>query len=387
MDLKVILLFCCGCFFSGCSTTEIATSNVFYDQLFYDQAFPDYLNYPIATPEEIYALDDSMNDFVHSHLMKIEDPFLRSKALLTKLFNQSPHTLRYLNGANLIAAEAFHQNEANCLSLTILAYALADEANLLIKFQEIDIPEYWVREGQFNMLTGHVNLRVIGDKINPYKIIWGNSDITIDFDPYNNRKYFSKRIISKNRVTAMFYNNKGAQAIVNNDLNMAYAYFKHSLNQDPNFSPAWGNLGLVYKKVGLTSYAEQAYLTAIDIDDSNLNAWNNLAILEQEQERFEDAAKIRRFLAKIRNQNPYYHALLGDEAYYKGDYQLAIKYYKQAKAMSPKEHEFYFGLARSFFKLGDYKKSEFYLEKAKRNAHFKDIEDKYQSKLNLLTRL
>ncbi|KGJ96039.1 tetratricopeptide repeat protein [Thalassotalea sp. ND16A] len=388
MQLKT--LFCSFLFLAltACSTTnDYKVMAVDSEKLLYNDAFPSHTEYTIETPEQIYALNDEMKKFIRSHLMYEKDPHARSRKLLKKLFHRSPDSIRYQNGANLTAIQAFNENTANCLSLTILAYALADEANLMVNFQEVLIPEYWIREGDYNMLTGHVNLKVVGDKTTPYKVVWGSLQTTIDFDPYTVKKHFPKNKISKDRVTAMFYNNKGAQALVRNKYNLAYAYFKKSIEQEGSFSSVWGNLGLLYKKVGLNNYAEQAYLAAVNFNRDNYNAWNNLAILENEMGKFDEARKIYGFIHKARMNNPYYHALLGDEAFFNEEYKLAIRHYKKAKSMQPKEHEFYFGLSKSFFKLGNYDLSEHYLSKAKRYAPFKDIKDKYQNKLNLLSSL
>ncbi|WOH38390.1 hypothetical protein RI844_03915 [Thalassotalea fonticola] len=392
INIKLTVLFMVFSFsmlLSACSShpeqatlVDIDTSN-----LLYDDAFPTHSNFSIETEKQIYALDDVMQKFVSSRLLHEEDPYKRARLLLKKLFHRSPEDLRYQNGANLTAQQAFHQNTANCLSLTILAYTLAKKANLKIEFQEVLIPEYWVRDGNYNLLTGHVNIKVVGNLKTTNTIVWGNKETVIDFDPYNVKKHFPKNLISKSRVTAMFYNNKGAQALVRSEYDLAYAYFKASIEQEPNFSPVWGNLGLLYKTVGLKGYGEQAYFASVNFNYKNYNAWNNLAILMSEQNRHEEAKQIYSFIHKARMKNPYYHALLGEEAYYNGDYKVAIEHYKKAKSMTDKEHEFYFGLAKSFYKLGNYKKSEFYLLKAKRYANFKDIEDKYQHKLNLLSRL
>ncbi|MDG2393816.1 MAG: tetratricopeptide repeat protein, partial [Thalassotalea sp.] len=346
-----------------------------------------YQEHKLVEPKDIFALDAEMIEFVDTKLSRIDDPYLRAKALLTKLFNDSASTLRYNKGANLTAIDAYHQQTANCLSLTILAYTLADEANLVVKFQQVEIPEYWVREGSYNMLTGHVNLRVTGDKKSPFIVIWGNNDLLIDFDPYASRHYFTKKVISKERVTAMFYNNRGAQAIVNNEYDLAYAYFKKATQVDAEYSSAWANLGLLYKSVGHYSVAESAYKFAINLNQKNHNAWNNLAILYKSTEQMSQATAIYEYLDKVRLGNPFYHGLLGEEAFYRGDFEQSIVHYNKAKRMNPLEHEFYFGLAKAYYKLGKFKKSQSYLVKAKHHAPFKDIEDKYQTKLSLLTRL
>ncbi|QBY05999.1 hypothetical protein E2K93_17230 [Thalassotalea sp. HSM 43] len=372
---------------TACAFNDDKVNDIEVAKLLNDQPFANYQTYQIESEKDIYALDQDMINFVHGSLMAEQDPFARSRKLLKKLFHSSPTDLRYMNGANLTAREAFHQNTANCLSLTILAYALAREAHLQIQFQEIEIPEYWIREGDFNLLTGHVNLKVVGDSHNGYRVVWGGKTTTIDFDPYVVKKHFPKDVIGRKRVTSMFYNNKGAQALVSGDYDLSYAYFKKSIEADKSFAPVWGNLGLLYKKVGYESHAEQAYLASVTLDGKNYNAWNNLAILVGEQGRSVEAAKIYRFIEKERRQNPYYYALLGDEAYHNGNYEESIRYYKRAKSMLDDQHEFYFGLSRSFYMMGDYELAEFYLSKAKKHAAYKDIKEQYQSKLKLLSKL
>lgn len=372
----------------SCTSTDVfKPTTVETSNLFYDQAFSHYNEVEIESEQQIFALDKDMKSFVAQKLLTTKDSHERAKRLLVRLFNSSSTSLRYQNGANLIAADTFRENVANCLSLTILAYALANEANLLVNFQQVDIPEYWIRQGGYNMLAGHVNLKITGDKNTAFKVIWGSNNLTIDFDPYITKQHFDKRIISKHHVTAMFYNNKAAQAITRNEYNVAYAYLKKSIKTDETLSASWANLGLLYKKVGLESLAEKSYLAALNINNKNYNTWTNLAILFSEQGKDKEAKEIYSNLTAVRLKNPYYHALLGDEAFYNGDYNIAIKHFKKAKDMNNKEDVFYFGLAKAYFKLGDYEASKYYLLKAKRNSTFSGTRLRYQSKLDVLTKL
>ncbi|WP_068546354.1 tetratricopeptide repeat protein [Thalassotalea crassostreae] len=372
---------------SGCSSTPEQTVKTDNELLYIDNAFAQYQTFDVPTEEEIFALDESMKDFVTNSLIVEEDPNIRATLLLNKLFSRTTYNLQYRYGANLTASQAFKQYEANCLSLTILAYALAREANLQVRFQEILIPEYWVREGGYNMLTRHVNLKVIGDSKTPYRVLVGQKETIIDFDPYTTKKHFRKKIIARDRVVAMFYNNIGAQALANGQYDEAYAYFKASLLKDDEYSAAWSNLGYLYKSVGLDKVAEQAYLSAVNYNHNNFNAWSNLEILVKSQGRIEESDSIKKFLYSHRVRNPYYHALLGEEAYFNGNYKQSIKHYNKAKRIEPEEHEFYFGLSRSFYMLGEYDKAESNLAKAQNKANFKDIKEKYRSKLNLLSKL
>ncbi|MEW6997124.1 tetratricopeptide repeat protein [Colwelliaceae bacterium BS250] len=389
MRLIKLLLICLSLILSACSssTSQDKDLNVLSNDYFMDDVFIGYENIQLESEHDIYALDADMHNFISGNITSIADPYQRAHKILSNFFSQSPHSIRYENSADLIARESYHQNSANCLSLTILTYALANAAGLKVQFQEVDIPEYWVRDGDFNVLNGHVNLRVIGSKANPFKIVWGRNDLVIDFDPYTAKREFSHHIVSKDRITAMFYNNKGAKALADRDFPKAYAYLRQSIITDNQFSGAWGNLGLLYKLNNERATAEDAYNIAIDLKPTNYNTWNNLQILLSDRGDTKGAEKISKMLNKARKQNPYYHALLANEAYHSNNFLLAIKLYKKARRMQPNEHEFYFGLAKSYYKLGDIKLSEYNLKKAKKLAPFKDLENKYQSKLDLFTSL
>ena len=389
MRLIKLFIICLSLILSACSTSTSQNKhvNVLSNDYFIDDVFAGYENTQLESEHDIFALDADMDNFISGQITAISDPYARAEKILSNFFSQSPHSIRYENSADLIARQSYHQNAANCLSLTILTYALADAAGLHVQFQEVDIPEYWVRDGDFNVLNGHVNLRVVGSKTSPFKIIWGSNNLVIDFDPYTAKRKFSHHVVSKDRITAMFYNNKGAKALADRDFPKAYAYLRKSIITDNQFSGAWGNLGLLYKLNDKYSIAEDAYNISIALKQTNYNTWNNLQILLSERGDIKGAEKISKLLNKARKQNPYYHALLANEAYHRNDFPLAIKHYKKAKKMQPNEHEFYFGLAKTYYKLGDVKLSEYNLKKAKKLAPFKDLEDKYQSKLDLFTSL
>ena len=101
-------------------------------------------------------------------------------------------------------------------------------------------------------------------------------------------------------------------------------------------------------------------------------------------DRIEQAQVIKRELDAKRQSNPYYHIAKGNEAYVQKFYREAISYYKKSTELDRKLHEPYFGLARSFYQLGDYKKAKRYLKSAKKNAFFIEDINSYQGKINSL---
>lgn len=359
---------------------EVSTgTNLYVDEFFTP---PD--QFVIETEEDIFQLDQDMIDMVNTRLKNKKTIKKRASALLDYIFDEDNIALTYDGNANVIAREAFHTGSANCMSLTIMAYSLAKEAELDVNFQQINVPEYWVRNGRYNQLTGHVNLLIKGTSVDSQTVVWGGSDFQIDFDPGAAKKSFTKKVISKQTILAMFYNNKGADALVVKNYPLAYLYFKEATETDSKFSPAWGNLAILYKFNGLESLAERVYRHAIKLQPDNLNALANLALLLHRQDRIDEAAEIDRYIIDIRRKNPYYHAVLADEAFYNGDFAFAEQHYKNAIELDKSEHEFYFGLAKAYYmqkKLTLAKKS---MRIAISLNKSDDIDEQYIAKLNVL---
>jgi tetratricopeptide (TPR) repeat protein len=370
----------------GCQSQSALESsfNEKNDNIFLDDAFTGYKNIELETENTVFALDDEMKSMVATKLLPERDTHKKAVKLLRHIFNKNDIDLAYKSGANVIASEAFHNQQANCLSLTIMAYALAKEAGLNVVFQDVKIPEYWVRNGHINMLTGHVNLKVVEEK-SPSTLIFLDRSITeIDFDPYVVKKSFPKREITKQRVLAMFYNNKGANALVDRDFIKAYAYLKKAVEVDKNFSSAWGNIGILYRFSGLNDSAIKAYSHALSLNIDNLTAMSNLSLLLHNDGRFDEANTLDAYLIKKRANNPYYYALLADESFYAGHYQLALNHYRKAIKLDNNIHEFYFGLAKVYYMLEEVEKAQRFLKKAIAKNKVNAIEHQYMAKLNVM---
>jgi len=382
----IVLLLVCSIAVSACQSTEQSQTTKLQvnKKLYHDEAFLGYAQLAIESEQEVFAIDDEMKNMVANKLSKERDISRRAKKLLKHIFAKDSVDIAYQSGANLTAIDAYHSHTANCMSLTIMAYVLAKEAKLDVSFQDVKVPEYWVRNGQYNMLTGHVNLVITKPKTPDKSIFFGQDIIQIDFDPYVVKRAFPKKVIEKHTVLAMFYNNKGAQALVDQHYNLAYAYFKQATLVAPSFSSAWGNLGILYKLTNHIDFAFNSYRYAIKIDNENFTALENLSFLLKEHGSEQEFQLIQETLNNKRIINPYYHALLADEAFFRGENKLALKHYKKALKLDNKVHEFYFGLAKVYYKLSDISRAKRAMKKAILYNRATSTENLYTAKLNLL---
>ena len=372
-------------FLFGCQNTSPILSNLSIpsQSLYLDDAFNNNISYVLESEDEVFKLNDKILAMLRSKTNHQQTAYQKSQIILKHLFNEEAISINYDGNANFTANQTYQSQSANCMSLTILAYSLAVAADLEVKIQAVQVPEYWTYDKNFSVLTGHVNL-IIKNQPRLYKrVVWGDKNTVIDFDPYIAKKKFPTKAIGKKTLLAMFYNNIGSQALINQNYSLAYQYFKGATLADSKFSVAWGNLGILYKITGHQHMAEMTYYEAVRIDPDNLTALNNLARLFHKQERTEEALLLEKHIHKIRKKNPYYHALLANDAMFKKQYQVAIKHYRSAIRLDKKQHEFYFGLAVAYYQQNNVLLSYQAMEKALAFSTTQNSTQQYTAKLNL----
>jgi tetratricopeptide (TPR) repeat protein len=369
---------------SACQSTERVSIDP--HTLFYDQGFNGFEHIPIASQEQVFELDQDAKNFVAKAVGLIDDPVDGMETLINNIFDHSAYNLLYQGSANTTASQTFHNRAANCLSMSIMTYALATEAGYGVRFQNIDIPEYWTRREGYSLLNGHINLQLF-PKPDPHTLYLQTRGYQVDFDPLASKKHFPKKFVSKQFVLAMFYNNKGADALLSEDYNRAYAYFREALILAPDFDSAWINLGFLYRLGGFFQQAEDAYKHALNVKPDSLTAWENLAFLYAFTQRQQEADAIHVKVERKRVNNPYYHLNLGEQEFEHENYTEALRHYRKALSIDKTKHEIYFGLAKTFYHLGEVQRSQHYLKQAKRRSFSQQQQDKYQGKLDLLSKL
>ncbi|MEL7479337.1 MAG: tetratricopeptide repeat protein, partial [Pseudomonadota bacterium] len=263
-------------------------------------------------------------------------------------------------------------------------YSLAEHLGLSTQFQRVHIPEYWDQSQGYSLLTGHVNLilkqpqRKDGaDKV----YFFEPTSLTVDFDPNSREQHFKTSKISKDRITAMFYNNKGAMHMIKGEYDLAYSYFRAAIEFDINYSGAWGNLGILYRLNHMHDLAEQTYQHALLVNPENNTVLGNTALLYRLTNRIAQAEKIEADLESKRRNNPYYMIVKGNEALAQDELNSALHFFNAARKLDKNLHDSYFGLAKVYYYRGNLSRAEGYLKLALKNAEFKHDKKRYQGKL------
>jgi len=367
--------------FIGCQA--VPKISVSHKTLLYDEGFEGFENVTVESEIEIFELNDEAKAFAQSAIRGVSKPKEQIQALVQHIFSRSDLNLLYRAEANTVANQTFRNRAANCLSMSIMTYALANELGFSVRFQDIEIPEYWtIREGQ-SLLNGHINLQILPR--------WGRKrtqfltqGFEVDFDAQATREHFPKTLLKLNQVVAMFHNNNGGDALLKKDYVKAYAYFRSAFLQSPNLSSVLTNLGYLYRLIGQYELAEKTYLWAIKKNKENLTAWRNLSYLYRYMGHAEKANNIESRVTRQRLENPFFHINRGDKALEKQQWQIALKHYQRALKLDKSNHEVFFGLGKTYFELGDIKRSYHYLKLAKKKSRTEQQQATYQREIDML---
>jgi len=273
-------------------------------------------------------------------------------------------------------SEVWRDRKANCLSLTALYVACAKALNFNATYAEAQNTQRWRRVGNMIRYERHV-VALVQD--------FPRGDMVADFLPTLRKRWGTYIVtgISEARLRALFHSNRAVELMEVGDYPGAMAQAETSLKNDSNSSVGWNVRGVVQRSLGDMADAEASYKKAHKLDPKDTSCIGNLENLMREQGRDTEAAEFRKLGLKLRQQDPYFHAFLAEEAISSGDMEEAEKQIHAALKIQSYEPEFYLIQARiklGVGKLDDAMKS---IEDARRWAQPGERE-RYDNKLAIL---
>ncbi|MCG9695791.1 hypothetical protein [Shewanella sp. Isolate11] len=336
----------------------------------------------LIEPEQLFALSKASTQALKQEFSRarMARDTTMANQWLANYINASNGGFEYQDNVTRVAQKTFEERTGNCLSLVLVSAAIADALGVDVEFQEIEIPPVWDRQGDFYLVNGHINIRLIPRESHDTYLV-SKSAILVDFIPEKTMRGYAKKRIDKQTVIAMFYNNIAAESLIFGRYDMAYGYIKKSLLTKPNFGPALNTLAILYRYKGLNDAAETLYKLALSQDGEDLNALYNYALLLSSQDRLNEWAEVHKTLELARIRNPYYYYDMAQQAYFDHEYQTALTWYKRAVEKANYRHEFYFGLSRAYLATGDEDRAQSNLEKALALSTDEMNKRRYQAKL------
>jgi tetratricopeptide (TPR) repeat protein len=330
---------------------------------------------PLVSQQAIFALDDEMRAFVARHARRGLRPRQRLEQLLLGMRNIGLFELDYATDVTLTARETFYERRGNCLSFTILFVALAREAGLDVRFQLVEIPPSWTGDSELVILNNHINA-LIRTAVEP--------DYVVDFNVAEYKGNYATRTVSDSYAMALFYSNRGVEAMTDGRDEESLAYFRHSIDAYPDIAGPWVNLGVLYSRRGLAEHAESAYLHALSADARDRSALVNLVKLYGERGDDALADQYRERVRRYQQRNPYYHYSLASSAYKDRRPREAVELIDKAIRLKKDEHQFYYLRSLALYDLGDMDAARRDLARARDFAERGDLRSLYATKIAAL---
>lgn len=351
MRAKVIAVFITLVALVGCAgVRQIPSAS---DLPWHDRVFGYDARLVTVTKDELFRLDPELVGRLRDPATQSLSAPRRLEQLLALLYGAERKPFPYAAGYSTVAAETWRRGRGDCLSLTVLAYAMARELNMSAQMQEVKVPLLFDRREGVDFANEHVNLLVRESGLS----VWSNGrldarDMIVDFEPQlgGNRE---GKALSDEAILARFYNNRGAEYLVDDQRALAYAYLKAAILVNPAYPSTYTNLAHLYQRAGLTGDAERLLRQAIDLSKQALVPLSALHRLVLTQGRDIEAREIARLLQSQRERDPYYWIGLGLSHLNQGSTRQAISALEEAQQLTSGFDEVHRLLAAAYAVVGE----------------------------------
>jgi Flp pilus assembly protein TadD len=218
------------------------------------------------------------------------------------------------------ADEVFASGRANCLGFALLFVGMARELGVEAGFFRIERGESYHRERDLIYVSEHITAGYEAD--GEVRMVEFTFDPEVDY----------RRAVAVSDLAAMalFYSNRGAEALRDDGPGEAVPWLEVAVRLDAAEPATWTNLGVARRRLGQLDAAEAIYRRAIEIDPDHLAAYLNLSALLQLRGESDAAHQIVRLLDRGGNRNPYAYLALGDASLEDERLEDARRYYRQA---------------------------------------------------------
>lgn len=244
------------------------------------------------------------------------------EVLLKAVLEERELSVQYEWGSTATAVEAFEQRRANCLGFANLLVGLGREIGVPARFLLVEEVDNVKREGDLVVLAEHA---------------------TVGYGPPSQRKvlvfsleaeefYRDARTISDLTAIALFYSNRGAEAVRTGDLLRAVEHLETAVRIDPELAQAWVNLGVASRRSGDFERAEAAYLRALAIDPERTSAYQNFAALLRYNGAEQAADDLLEMVERLGTPDPYAYLNLAEIALERNRVAAAERFFRKALA-------------------------------------------------------
>lgn len=327
---------------------------------------------PLLTQEEIAKLPNASDIFRLSdkQLADFQDYYQKQLAkgikphkVVANYMQGYSYQFNYM-GKTFIATDTLSDEAGNCMSLAVLTTALAKSVNLEIDYKLVISEPIFSKESNVVTYSRHVQSRIFEREqaqATPSNYIV-KPHVIIDYFP--NPRSVVGQYINSEEFLSLYYQNVAAEALFDENLDLAYYYAYQAYSKTPKDSASRNLMAVMSRRLNLDNQAEAIYNDILAVEGDNLFALHNYHALLLSQQRQDEAKLIEERFQYAQDPNPFYLMALGDEYLASNDLHLALKYYDKAIDKAPYLVEPYQKAIKIFKLRGKSRKQWEYLAQA-----------------------
>ena len=377
--LSLLFLVIAGC----AATPKLSDAPIIIKVPSFDFSSPELFPTPVSVPTEaeIFALSDQQKSDFSRFLNRIVDSQVPTHI---KVFNYLEHVTKEFNYETKTyrAHETLLNLKGNCMSLAVLTTALANYADVEVKYQLVDSDPVYYRENNVVVKGVHVRSKLYKPLQPGETAFYNRSSLIVDYLPSENTHFLEN--ISHAEFMTHYLGNLTVEYLDNNQLSEAYWHARKALEYSTDDADILNVMAVIFRRAGDEKKSEAIYLYGLAVSDDKLTLLKNYRLLLNRQDRFDEAEKITQQMAAFTNANPFDWLKVADEAFVRGDMLEAATFYQKVIDEAPYLEYAYLGLAKIDFQKGDLNRAKKMLQKAIENT-FKDRNKQlYLAKLNSL---
>jgi tetratricopeptide (TPR) repeat protein len=299
-----------------------------------------------------FEVDGSVRAGIEKRLRPTPTELRTLNSVLNFIFEDL--NLHYALNPTRTAVQTFHDQRGNCLSFVNLFVGLARERGLNPFYVEVTDYQKWNHRAGMVVSQGHI---VAG--------MYLDGELkTYDFLPYRPKAYKDFKPIDDLTAAAHYYNNLGAEALMDGDLARATELLVIATRIAPRFEKAVNNLGVAKARGGDLPGALELYQKGLAIDPDNAMILTNMTRAYQELGRTKDADDLLARIEASNTSNPFFFVYQGEMALSRGENQKALDYMVKALRLDTEAPEVHVGFVKVYLAMGEMDKARHHLERA-----------------------
>ena len=291
----MFLLAIAVCMSSSCATRLDFDYSAADEQALLNRVLPN--NQQLNSDAPVLVLSEGLRNQIDERIVAKWSSRQKIRELRKFFFHEDELNIQYNADYTKTAMETFETKSGNCLAMTNLFIAAARHAGIDAHFQTVSVKPTW--DYQQNTMIRYEHVVATGRASH-------GEEYVVDFLPDMSLADRTSETISDQRALALYYNNRGAEYLVDGKSEEAIHNLQRALYLNGEFSDAWNNLGAAYRRAGEFELAEFSYRKAVSLNTYNLSALSNLARFYEYNNQPEKAQPFVERVRKYESTNPYY---------------------------------------------------------------------------------